>query len=64
VNQKPELSSAVEKERLRDEINEQIEEFLHSGGQINVLTDTSKCTRFSSIGSTWNDPENFIEIAD
>lgn len=55
-----EPSSTLEKERMRDEINEQVDDFLRSGGQINVLTNNSKAARFSSVGSVWSDPDDFV----
>ncbi len=57
-----EPSSTLEKERIRDEINEQVDNFLRSGGQISVLTNNSKAPRFSSVGSVWSDPDDFVQV--
>ena len=62
VKHRPEPSSTLEKERIRNEINEQVDDFLRSGGQINVLTNNSKSSRFSSVGSVWSDPDDFAQI--
>lgn len=59
---KPAPSSIFEKDRIRHEINSQVEDFLRAGGQINVLTDTNRTTRMRSVGSAWSDPDDFVHV--
>lgn len=55
MTKKIDSSGSCEKERIRDEIDEQIAEYLRKGGRIQVLsrpeTDTDK-----NRGSVWQSP--------
>jgi hypothetical protein len=49
-------SELIEKERIRLQINAQVEEFLRRGGAIDVVTDNAKPV-VADAGSVWDDQE-------
>ncbi len=59
---KPAPSSIFEKDRIRNEISSQVADFLRSGGQIDVLTNKNRAAQFSSVGSVWSDPDDFVHV--
>ena len=52
-----------EKERIRAEIERQVEEFLRRGGQISVFDNTSRESRVT-IGSVWHGHDDFQGMTD
>lgn len=50
-----------EKNRIRDEIDAQIAEFLLAGGKINVLSDNPKASK-PAIGSVWHTGEDLASL--
>ena len=57
------LSELVEKERIRLQINAQVEDFLRRGGAIEVLTNYTRPT-MADVGSGWDDPEELTLFTD
>jgi hypothetical protein len=55
--------SAVEKERDRARITEQVEAFLQAGGKIDVLTNRGATVRASAV-SGWHDEVEFIQMSE
>ena len=55
--EKPLVSSEVEKQRLRDSIARQVEQFLSGGGSITVLESPTRLET-SPRGSIWDGPED------
>ena len=53
MNRKHDKTSISEKNRIRDEIDEQIREYLRQGGKIDVLSANYRNPR-SAIGSVWH----------
>ncbi len=53
-------ASEHEKERMRAEIDSQVEEFLRRGGKIDVLT--SERAGGSDIGSVWHQQDDMSNI--
>ncbi len=51
----------TEKQHLRDEITEQIREYLQRGGQIEVLND-NRVASASAGASVWSELEDGIDI--
>jgi len=49
----------VEKERVRMQITMQVEDFLRSGGEINVLKNEGQSMR-ASFGCGWHDLDDFV----
>jgi hypothetical protein len=49
-------SELIEKERIRLQINAQVEEFLRRGGAIEVVTLSAK-PAIADVGSVWEDDE-------
>jgi hypothetical protein len=49
-------SELIEKERIRLQINAQVEEFLRRGGAIEVVTLSAK-PAMADVGSVWEDDE-------
>jgi hypothetical protein len=49
-------SSEHEKQRMRDEIDRQVEEFLRRGGKIDIVQDKHSSSA-SSVGSVWHTQE-------
>lgn len=58
-----ESAALVEKERLRLRINAQIDEFLRSGGRINVLANTGETSR-ANPGYAWQEQEELAAFSD
>ena len=56
-------SSTVEKERIRDQIQRQVEEFLRSGGEIQVLEGAARRQSMQKA-SVWHGREEFSVTAD
>lgn len=56
-------SELIEKERIRLQINAQVEEFLRSGGAIEVVTDNARPT-IAVMGSVWDDQEDPAAFSD
>ena len=61
MNRNSDKSSVTEKNRMRDEIDEQIREYLKQGGKIDVLTGNQRDPR-NAIGSVWHGPEDISGI--
>ncbi|MEM6581895.1 MAG: hypothetical protein AAF699_11505 [Pseudomonadota bacterium] len=53
-----------EKRRIREEINQQVADFLKTGGQIDVLSNQGESAGPSSSGRRWNDPEDLLPLSD
>jgi len=58
TNQNP--VALIEKERIRAQINVDVDEFLRRGGQIDVSTNQSEVVR-TSIKCAWRDQEDFSQ---
>jgi SutA RNAP-binding domain len=56
-------SSTVEKERIRDQIERQVEAFLRSGGEIQVLEGTARRQSMQKA-SVWHGREDYAVAAD
>jgi hypothetical protein len=56
-------SELIEKERIRLQINAEVEEFLRRGGAIEVVTDNAKPT-MGIAASVWDDQEEFTPYSD
>jgi len=54
----------VEKDRIRLQINAQVEEFLRRGGAIKVVTGNAKPATEGDAGSAWVDEEEFAPYSD
>jgi len=54
----------VEKERIRLQINAQVEEFLRRGGAIEVVTRSARPATAENAGSKWDDEEEFTPYSD
>ncbi len=50
-------SSPSEKNRMRDEIDAQITEYLQKGGHIEVINDSNP--RRTPVGSVWDQPYDY-----
>ena len=59
----PGPSELIEKERIRLQINAQVEEFLRRGGAIEVLTLNARPT-VADAASVWDDEEEFTSFSD
>ena len=53
--------SAHEKERMRAEIDSQVEEFLKRGGKIDVLTHSEQVS-VTNIGSVWHQQDDMSNL--
>ncbi|MEM1152866.1 MAG: hypothetical protein AAGI44_01910 [Pseudomonadota bacterium] len=53
-----------EKRRIREEINQQVEDFLRTGGQIDVLSSQGESVGPISSGQRWNDADDLLPISD
>jgi hypothetical protein len=51
-----------EKERMRSQINAQIEEFLRRGGQITTCDQTPTQKNGKSVGEIWHSPDELLSI--
>jgi len=56
-------SELIEKERIRLQINAQVEEFLRRGGAIEVVTHNTK-PAVADAGSDWDDEEELTSFSD
>ena len=56
MNEQLHAATLVEKERLRLRISAQVDEFLRSGGQINILSSASQLNR-ANPGHAWQEQE-------
>ena len=56
-------SELIEKERIRLQINAQVEEFLRRGGAIEVVTGITGPAG-AIVGSVWEDQEEFTPQSD
>jgi len=56
-------SELIEKERMRLQINAQVEEFLRRGGAIEVVTDNAS-PGTAIVGSVWDDQEELRTFSD
>ena len=56
-------SEPVEKERIRLQINEQVEEFLRRGGAIDVVTDNAR-SAMAMVGSVGEYEEELTSFSD
>ena len=56
MNRNSSNTSESEKNRIRSEIDAQVEEFLKSGGKIEVVN-TNQRSAITSIGSVWHGPD-------
>lgn len=56
-------SELIEKERIRLQINAQVEEFLRRGGAIEVVTENSRPAA-AIVGSVWDDQGEFTPYSD
>jgi hypothetical protein len=54
-------SRAVDKERIRQEINRQVEAFLKRGGEIDVVVNTGNGAR-AERGTVWHGQDEFTDI--
>ncbi len=53
--------NVAEKERIRSEIDRQIEEFINNGGQIDVVSTNSRLTS-TDMGSVWHNNEEVLNL--
>ncbi|MEM8561798.1 MAG: hypothetical protein AAGF57_06165 [Pseudomonadota bacterium] len=53
-----------EKRRIREEINQQVEDFLRTGGQIDILSSQGDSARPSSSGRRWSDTDDLLPLSD
>lgn len=51
-------SALIEKERIRRQISLQVDDFLRSGGEINVLKSEGQSLR-ASFGCGWQDQDDY-----
>ncbi len=58
-----EPSTLIEKERIRMLIMAQVDDFLRSGGEINVLTAAGQSVR-GSVGCGWQDQDEFPQLTE
>lgn len=58
-----EPSQLMEKERIRLQIDAQVEEFLRRGGAIDVVTDNSRKGP-AAVGSAWSDQDDIVPLFD
>ena len=56
-------SELIEKERIRLQINAQVEEFLRRGGAIEVVNKNAEPAR-AIVGSIWDDQGEFTPLSD
>jgi len=56
-------SELVEKERIRLQINEQVEEFLRRGGAIDIVTDNAR-SAMAMVGSVGEHEEELTSFSD
>ena len=56
--------NVVEKKRLRDVIDEQIQRFLEEGGQITVLENNADAPVKAVHGGGWNPANDFASAGD
>ena len=54
----------VEKERIRLQINAQVEEFLRRGGAIQLVTGSAEPEPAEDAGSAWDDEEELTPDSD
>lgn len=57
MNQKDDKTNTIERNRIRDEIEAQVREFLQQGGKIHVIGGGRAVQR--TIGSVWHGHEEF-----
>jgi len=57
VNRNHNKTNTSEKNRIRDEIDEQIRAYLQRGGKIDVLN-TDRDSRRRVVGSVWDAPDD------
>mgnify|MGYP003625782020 CR=1 FL=1 len=55
--------TTVEKERIRAEINQQVNDFLQHGGRIDVLSERAK-TKGDAKGSVWRSSDTLLDMMD
>lgn len=60
LNAKSQMS-AHEKERMRAEIDRQVEEFLKRGGKIDVLTHSER-DNVTNVGSVWHQQDDMSNL--
>ncbi|TXS92802.1 hypothetical protein FV139_12585 [Parahaliea maris] len=53
-----------EKQRMRDQIRQQVEEFLHKGGRIDVMDRTPPRRQAGERGSVWHGQDDFQQLLD
>jgi hypothetical protein len=53
---------ATEKTQLRDQITEQIREYLQRGGQIEVVQD-QRDSKAALVGSIWSDVDDDLDVS-
>ena len=56
-------SELIEKERLRLQINAQVEEFLRRGGAIEVVTVNTR-PAVADVGSVWDEQDDLTTVSD
>ena len=61
MNRNDEKTNTVEKTRIRDEIEAQVQEFLSQGGKIDVVG-TGQTGRRPTIGSVWHGQDDFAGL--
>ncbi len=61
MNRNNEKTNTVEKNRIRDEIEAQVQAFLQQGGKIDVVGNGQTRQR-SSIGSVWHGQDDFAGL--
>jgi ribulose bisphosphate carboxylase small subunit len=61
MNRNNEKSNTVEKNRIRDEIEAQIQAFLQQGGKIDVVA-TGQTRQRNAIGSVWHGQDDLTGL--
>ena len=51
-----------EKERMRNQINAQVEEFLRQGGKIQTCDQSHQYRTGNSVGETWQGPDEMLTV--
>ena len=61
MTRKSTVPNVAEKERIRSEIDHQIEEYINNGGQIDVVS-SNNCHASTDIGSVWRNNEEVLNL--
>ena len=59
-----ETTSVSEKERIRNRISAQVDEFLRQGGQIETCSQTRVSSNSKSVGGVWHSPDELLSMVE